>query len=239
MTDDTRDEFEADPASDDLPDDEAVEESSSDEADQAEAIGEALSELSLDEQLEATRTERDDNFGKWQRSLADLENYRRRVQREMDEARTFQALPLARDLLPGLDNLQRAIQAAESHEAAADLVAGVRMVLEQVIGVLARHGVEPIPAIGEAFDPSVHEAIQQVPSDEHEPMTVIEEVEQGFRIGERVVRPAKVIVTMAATQTESEVEEPEQEPEQETAEEAEQQIAEEPSDGDGEPSEEN
>ena len=239
MTDDTRDEFEADQAPDqapdDLPDDEAPQASDSEEIDSADAIGEALSELSLDEQLEATRTERDDNFGKWQRSLADLENYRRRVQREMDEARTFQALPLARDLLPGLDNLQRAIQAAEANEAAADLVAGVRMVLEQVIGVLARHGVEPIPALGEAFDPGVHEAIQQVPSDEHEPMTVIEEVEQGFRIGERVVRPAKVIVTMAATQTESEVEEPEQE----TAEEAEQQIAEEPSDGDGEPSEEN
>ena len=171
-------------------------------------IGEALSELSLDEQLEATRAERDDNLGKWQRSLADLENYRRRVQREMDESRTYQALPLARDLLPGLDNLQRAIQAAESNEAAADLVAGVKMVVEQVIGVLARYGVEPIPAIGEAFDPEVHEAIQQVPSDEHEPMTVLQEVEQGFRLGDRVVRPAKVIVSMSPTDSAPPADEP-------------------------------
>ncbi len=239
MTDETRDEFEADQAPDELPDElpegEAPRESDSEEIDPAEAIGEALSELSLDEQLEATRTERDDNFGKWQRSLADLENYRRRVNREMDEARTFQALPLARDLLPGLDNLQRAIQAAEANEAAVDLVAGVRMVLEQVIGVLARHGVEPIPALGEAFDPGVHEAIQQVPSDEHEPMTVIEEVEQGFRIGERVVRPAKVIVTMAPAEAEldggSEVELEEGEPGRASDED--------PVDGDSERSEEN
>ena len=196
MTDDTRDEFEAEPVEE--PVDEPVDEPVPDDDVQAEAIGEALAELSLDEQLEATRTERDENHQKWQRSLADLENFRRRAHREMDEARTFQALPLARDLMPGLDNLQRAIQAAESNEAAADLVAGVRMVVEQIVGVLARHGVEPITSIGEAFDPAVHEAIQQVPSDDHEPMTVIEEVEQGFRLGDRVVRPAKVIVSMAS-----------------------------------------
>ncbi len=214
MPDDTRDEFETDGTADDPAEQAAdaagdaagedlVGASGTDMNGSAEAIGEALSELSLDEQLEATRAERDDNLGKWQRSLADLENYRRRVQREMDESRTYQALPLARDLLPGLDNLQRAILAAESNEAAADLVAGVKMVVEQVIGVLARYGVEPIPAIGEAFDPEVHEAIQQLPSDEHEPMTVLQEVEQGFRLGDRVVRPAKVIVSMAPTDTSS------------------------------------
>ena len=140
MTDDTRDEFETDDTAD-VPADDSAEQAAGETGDEtvedlagdsgadidasAEAIGEALSELSLDEQLEATRAERDDNLGKWQRSLADLENYRRRVQREMDESRTYQALPLARDLLPGLDNLQRAIQAAESNEAAADLVAGI------------------------------------------------------------------------------------------------------------------
>ena len=116
MTDDTRDEFEAEPVEEPVeePVDEPVDEPVPDDDDQAEAIGEALAELSLDEQLEATRTERDENHQKWQRSLADLENFRRRAHREMDEARTFQALPLARDLMPGLDNLQRAIQAAES-----------------------------------------------------------------------------------------------------------------------------
>ena len=75
------------------------------------------------------------------------------------------------------------------------------MVVEQVVAVLAQHGVVPIPVVGEVFDPAVHEAIQQVVSDEHEPMTVIEEVEAGFRLGERLVRPAKVIVAMAAAET--------------------------------------
>ena len=79
------------------------------------------------------------------------------------------------------------------------------MVVEQVVGVLAQHGVEPIPVVGEVFDPAVHEAIQQVASDEHEPMTVIEEVEAGFRLGERLVRPAKVIVAMAAVETTEDV----------------------------------
>ncbi|MBQ18694.1 MAG: nucleotide exchange factor GrpE [Planctomycetaceae bacterium] len=166
------------------------------EAAEAEAIDEALAELSLDEQLEATRGERDENFDKWQRALAELENFRRRVQREKDELRTYQALPLARDLLPGLDNLQRALLAAEAAEEAGELVEGVKMVATQFDSILAQHGIEPIAAIGEPFDPAVHEAIQQLPSADHEPMTVIEEVERGFRLGDRVVRPAKVIVSM-------------------------------------------
>lgn len=169
------------------------------EAPEAEAIDEALAELSLDEQLEATRGERDENFDKWQRALAELENFRRRVQREKDELRTYQALPLARDLLPGLDNLQRALLAAEAAEVAGatgELVEGVKMVATQFDSILAQHGIEPIAAIGEPFDPAVHEAVQQQPSADHEPMTVIEEVERGFRLGDRVVRPAKVIVAM-------------------------------------------
>ena len=170
------------------------------ESTEAEVIDEALAELSLDEQLEATRGERDENYDKWQRALAELENYRRRVQRETEELRIYQALPLALDLLPGLDNLQRALQAAEAAEAAEELVEGVKMVATQFDSILARHGIEPIVAIGEPFDPSVHEAIQQMPSADHEPMTVIEEVERGFRLGERVVRPAKVIVATAPSE---------------------------------------
>lgn len=147
--------------------------------------------------LQAALAERDELREKWLRAEAELENYRKRVRREAEEARRYEALALARDLLPALDNLHRAVAAARAAENAggSDLVQGVEMVAGQIEDVLARHSVRRIEAVGEPFDPSVHEAIQQVPSTEHPAMTVVEEIERGYRLHDRVVRPAKVIVS--------------------------------------------
>lgn len=154
---------------------------------------------SIEQQLEAAVAESDANRERWLRAQADLENYRRRVQREMEEDRLYRSLPLVRDLLPGLDNLQRAIDAAgsaaKSPQDGDDLAAGVKMVAKQFEDVLAAHSVQAIEAVGHAFDPNLHEAVQQIPSKEHPPLTVIEEVERGYRLHERVVRPSKVIVS--------------------------------------------
>jgi len=173
--------------------DEAVAESAEDSA--GEEVEQAAG--SIEEQLEATRVEVEENRDRWQRAAAELENFRRRQRAETAELVRYQALALARDLLPGLDNLQRAIQAASASGNIDELVEGVRMVAGQFDEVLGRHGLVPIPAVGEPFDPAVHQAVQQVPSDLHPPMTVIEEIERGYRLAERIVRPAKVIVTAA------------------------------------------
>ncbi|MGE3314233.1 MAG: nucleotide exchange factor GrpE [Planctomycetaceae bacterium] len=156
---------------------------------------EPVRDLSLKEQLEATAAERDANRDNWLRAQAELENYRRRAQREAEEMRQYQSLPLARDLLPALDNLHRALAAAETSQNVADLVEGIRMVAKQCDDALGKHGIKPIDAAGKPFDPNLHQAIQQLPSAEHPPMTVLNEVERGYVLKDRVVRPSVVIVS--------------------------------------------
>jgi molecular chaperone GrpE len=150
---------------------------------------------SIEEQLKAAVAERDTHYHSWMHTRADLENYRKRAQREAEEIRRYHTTSLIRDLLPGLDNLQRAIQAAENSSNIEELLQGVRMVAEQFESVLSSHALKPIEAAGKPFDPNKHEAVQQVPSSEHPPMTVIEEIERGFTLHDRVVRPSKVIVS--------------------------------------------
>lgn len=129
------------------------------------------------------------------RTVAEMENVRKRLQRERDEERRYAALPVVRDLLPAIDNLQRALAAGEQDRPDDPLLAGVKMVLKQVEEVLSRHQIEPIPAVGQPFDPHLHEALQQVPSPDVPPMTVVRELERGFKIHDRVLRPSKVMVS--------------------------------------------
>ena len=131
------------------------------------------------------------------RSLAEFENYRRRVQKDQDDARKFESLRLVRDLLPGLDGLQRAILSAEQTGDKQVLLDGIRMVSQQFRDILKMHATEPIDALGKPFDPNVHEALTQIPSADHEPMTVLQVIENGYRMHDRVVRPARVIVSSA------------------------------------------
>ena len=157
-------------------------------------------EPTLEEQLEATIAERDANYDRFLRVQAELENYRKRVRKEAEQNRLYQALPLVRDLLPGLDNLQRALAAAESSNDVNGLLEGVRMVAQQFQDALSRHSAVPIDAVGEPFDPHLHEAVQQVPSPDHPPMVVLEEVQRGYVLHGRVVRPSKVIVSSGPPQ---------------------------------------
>ena len=154
-----------------------------------------IQDASVREQLEAAMAERDELRNKWLKAEAELDNYRKRVQREAEELRRYQAMPLARELLPGLDNLQRAIRAAETSKNIDDLVQGLSMVEKQLEDILRRHSIEPIEAVGQPFDPNLHEALQQTPSAEHPPMTVLQELERGYTLHDRVVRPTKVIVS--------------------------------------------
>jgi molecular chaperone GrpE len=158
--------------------------------------GEQGASISLLDQLEAARAERDSNRDLYLRAQAELQNYRKRAQREAEEMRQYQALPIARDLLPAFDNLHRALAAAEASGSVEDLVNGVRLVAKQIEATLGRHEIVPIEAgAGKPFDPNLHHAVQKVPTAEHPPMTVVQEVERGFTLKDRVVRPATVIVS--------------------------------------------
>jgi molecular chaperone GrpE len=147
------------------------------------------------DELAAALAERDDNFQRFLRSQAELENYRKRVQRERDEERRYAALSVVRDLLPAIDNLHRALEAAKAGGNVGDLTQGIDLVLKQLDDVLARHGAKPIDAEGKPFDPNLHAALTQVPTSEHPPLTVLQEVERGYVLHDRVVRPSRVIVS--------------------------------------------
>lgn len=133
------------------------------------------------------------------RRQADFENYRKRVERERTGTHNRVVAELARKLLPVTDNLSRALEAERSLETNESeefrhFLHGVELINKQLTEVLESFGVEPIAAVGERFDPHVHEAVVTEPSDEHQPDTVIEELARGYRIGDRLLRPAMVKV---------------------------------------------
>ena len=133
------------------------------------------------------------------RRQADFENYRKRVERERTDTYNRVVADVARKLLPVMDNLTRALDAERSVESGESaefrhFLHGVQLISKQLSEVLESFGVQPIPAVGERFDPHIHEAVVTEPSDEHEPDTVLEELARGYRIGDRLLRPAMVKV---------------------------------------------
>jgi molecular chaperone GrpE len=162
----------------------------------------ATDETVLDEQdIEAMRTrlqamerELEEQRNLYLRTLADFQNYRRRQQDEMERGRLRLLEALMEELLPILDNFERALQAAEATRELEPLLEGVRLTERQIKALLARYDIHPIEAVGQPFDPNLHEAIQRIETDEYEDGVIIDEVERGYRIGERVLRPSRVIV---------------------------------------------
>ena len=133
---------------------------------------------------------------RWMRSVADLENVRRRSRRDVALAESRGIARLARELLPALDNLDRALAAAENQPENADhhLTDGIRLVQQELLGALERVGITPDSPLGEAFDPHVHEAVAQAPVEGAETGTVVEVYQAGYRLGDEVLRAAKVVV---------------------------------------------
>lgn len=148
-------------------------------------------------EFEALQEERDEYLSLAQRTQADFENYRKRVARESAEAAARARADLARSLLPVLDNLERALAAAEPIDrdtAPNHLVDGVKLVYEELAGVLRGAGIESYSPTGEAFDPDWHEAMMTRPGEEGR---VLEVLEKGYRLNGQVLRPARVVVGAA------------------------------------------
>lgn len=137
------------------------------------------------------------------RSQAELENYRKRMRREMDDERRYAQLPLLKDLLPVIDNIGRALQSAEKNPDGTGLLEGVKLVAQQLDGVLARHHCTSIEALDKPFDPHLHQAVLQQPSAEHPAGTVLTVTQEGYQLHDRVLRPAQVIVSAAPPANES------------------------------------
>jgi molecular chaperone GrpE len=151
----------------------------------------------LQTRLQETEQQRDQYLDLAQRTRADFENYQKRLLREQATERRYAVAPLAADLLGPIDNLDRATVAAEQAGEKGPLVQGVAMVQAQLLDVLRRHGITRIDAEGKPFDAHLHEAVMQQPSKDKPPMTVLQVLEQGYMIHDRVLRPARVIVSSA------------------------------------------
>jgi molecular chaperone GrpE len=130
------------------------------------------------------------------RERAELENYKKRSQRELGDALRYATIPLARDIAGVVDDLERAVEHAESGGNGQPLVEGVRLVVRNALDVLNKHGVTRIDAAGERFDPSRHEAIVSVPDAARPPNEVVQQFLPGYVLHDRVIRPAQVAVSV-------------------------------------------
>ena len=167
-------------------------------SDDEEALSEAISEEPLDitqdelstlaEELETARRERDEYLDSMRRMKAELENSRKRQERERTRLVQLASERLVKELLPVLDNLEPAL------EVEGDIRMGVEATREQLLAVLEGEGLAPVASDGESFDPAVHEAVMGQPSEEHEEDTVIMTLERGYILNGKPIRPAKVVV---------------------------------------------
>lgn len=154
-------------------------------------------------QLEADKArlekEKQDNWDRVLRATADLDNFRKRSRREVDDARTEARSKVLREMLPVIDNLERAVEHAETTgaDAQGSVLEGVKLVLRQFTQALERCDVHPVDAVGKPFDPNLHEAISQMETGDHPPGSVVQALQKGYLIGERLLRPSLVVVAKA------------------------------------------
>lgn len=148
-------------------------------------------------ELELVTAERDKLKDQLLRTMADFDNFRKRARRDAEDSLRRGREDSLRDVLPIVDNLERAVEASRGATDVAAVISGIEMVLRSFDDVAARMGVTRVDAAGERFDPTLHDAIQQVESADHPPGTVLTVVVSGYRIGERLLRPAMVVVAKA------------------------------------------
>jgi molecular chaperone GrpE len=154
----------------------------------------AMPETDYGEKLAQALAERDDYLDHLRRLQAEFENYRKRVRRDEEELRLRAAEVVVESLLPVMDNMERALQAAEEHQEG-QLIDGVRLVSGQLRDTLTGHGLERVDAEpGSPFDPNVHEAVMTQPSDEYDEGAVLQALTPGYLLHGRLLRPAKVVV---------------------------------------------
>ncbi len=158
---------------------------------------EAAAGGTLEEHLTRTRAEAEKYLANWQRAAADFANYRRRVEQERDESRRFASAALIINILPILDDLERALMSLDARLAGLTWFDGVRLIHRKLMLILDNAGVTVIPAEGQPFDPAVHESVMEA---EGEAGKVLAEVQRGYKLHDRVLRPAMVVVGKGSEQ---------------------------------------
>jgi len=151
--------------------------------------------LTLEAELIKAKAKAEDYYGQLQRLQADFDNYRKRTQKEKVELIKYASEHLVAELLPVLDNFDRAVSAAKVNPDFTSFSQGVEMILRQMQTALSKEGLKAMDAVGQPFDPKLHEAVLRVASEEHAENTVVEELQKGYYLKEKVLRPCMVKVS--------------------------------------------
>jgi molecular chaperone GrpE len=150
--------------------------------------------------LEAAEKEAGENYDRFLRISAEFENYKKRKDRETTDFRKYANEALVKELLPVVDNLERAVETSADHEDAVNcILEGVDMTLKEIFKVLEKFAVKAVDAVGNPFDPTYHQAVMQEASEEHPDNTVIKELQKGYTIHDRLLRPSMVVVAKAGS----------------------------------------
>lgn len=136
----------------------------------------------------------DETENKMLRAQADFDNFRRRSRLDMEAAQKYRAQSLVSEIIPALDNFERALQIEADNDQTKSLLQGMNMVYNQLVQALQNEGVEPFNSVGEQFDPHLHQAVMQVEDENYESNTVVEELQKGYKLKDRIIRPAMVKV---------------------------------------------
>ena len=156
-------------------------------------------EKEMSAELEAARKEAGENYDRFLRVSAEFENYKKRKEREASDFRKYANEAFVKELLPVVDNLERALETSADHEDAVScILEGVDMTLKEILKVLEKFAVKAVDAVGNPFDPTYHQAVMQEESEGHSENTVIKELQKGYTIHDRLLRPAMVVVAKAA-----------------------------------------
>jgi molecular chaperone GrpE len=157
--------------------------------------GETAQEENSRQELEQLRKEAEDNYQRFLRAQADFDNFRRRTRQEKEEFAKYASLKVIEQLLPVVDNFERALQAGKDSTDYEALLKGVDMIFRQLDQTLAAEGLQAMNSVGQPFNPEFHQAIMQVESEEYEEGIVVEEVQKGYMLKDKVLRPAMVKVS--------------------------------------------
>ncbi len=159
--------------------------------------------VELQNKLEQAQKDTQLSQDQYLRTMADMDNLRKRTQREKEDLAKFANENILRDILPVIDNLERAVEHAEQADDCKGLFEGVQMTLTQFGQLLNKFGVEPVEALGQQFDPAYHQAMGQLESAEHPVNSVIQQMQKGYQLNERLLRPSFVMLAKAPTVAET------------------------------------
>ena len=158
------------------------------------------------EQIEALEKEKSELFEKLQRISADYANYQKRVPKQIADSIAYKTEAILKSFLPALDNFEHTLAAEQNADNTEVFVKGVRIVYEQLLTIMKSHGVEQIDALGQKFNPAMHEAMMQKSEPQEEDGIVLEEFQKGYKLNERIIRPVKVVVNKQPAEQEEEAE---------------------------------